>query len=118
MNILKNQNTGEERPLIRCGITACNKVIHIGDEMGYDKNYDVFCESCSNDLFVARGQIDDDWISGDEGWEEIEDPADRDDRHYHEEQDHIAMEKAKVDQKVHNHPLGTGFAHKDNKETK
>ena len=46
-----------------------------------------------------------------------EDPADRDDRLYHEEQDHIAMEKAKVDQKVHNHPLGTGFAHKD-KETK
>ena len=25
----------------------------------------------------------------------IEDPADRDDRLYHEEQDHIAMEKAK-----------------------
>ena len=25
----------------------------------------------------------------------VEDPADRDDRHYHEEQDHIAMEKAK-----------------------
>ena len=24
-----------------------------------------------------------------------EDPADRDDKHYHEEQDHIAMEKAK-----------------------
>ena len=52
--------------------------------------------------------IDADWL---------EDPADRDDRLYHEEQDHIAMEKAKVDQKVHNHPLGTGFAHKD-KETK
>ena len=39
--------------------------------------------------------------------------ADEDCRKYHEEQDHIAMEKAKVDQKVHNHPLGTGFAHKD-----
>ena len=25
----------------------------------------------------------------------VEDPADRDDKHYHEEQDHIAMEKAK-----------------------
>ena len=51
-------------------------------------------------------------------WTREEDPADKDDRLYHEEQDHIAMEKAKVDQKVHNHPLGTGFAHKDNKETK
>jgi len=47
----------------------------------------------------------------------FEDPADKDDRLYHEEQDHIAMEKAKVDQKIHNHPLGIGFAHKD-KETK
>ena len=28
-------------------------------------------------------------------WTREEDPADRDDRHYHEEQDHIAMEKAK-----------------------
>ena len=26
---------------------------------------------------------------------DVEDPADRDDKHYHEEQDHIAMEKAK-----------------------
>jgi len=26
---------------------------------------------------------------------DLEDPADRDDNHYHEEQDHIAMEKAK-----------------------
>jgi len=49
--------------------------------------------------------------------EREEDPADKDDRIYHEEQDHIAMEKAKVDQKVHNHPLGIGFAQKD-KETK
>ena len=95
MKILKNKNTGEERPLIRCGVPRCKKVIHIGDTMGYDKNYDVYCNECSFDLFVKRGSIDDDWISGDEGWEEIEDPADRDDRHYHEEQDHIAMEKAK-----------------------
>jgi hypothetical protein len=28
-------------------------------------------------------------------WTREEDPADKDDRHYHEEQDHIAMEKAK-----------------------
>jgi hypothetical protein len=72
MKILKNKTTGEERPLIRCGITYCNQVIHIGDSMGYDKNYDVFCESCSDDLFVSRGQIDDDWISGDNGWEEVD----------------------------------------------
>jgi len=72
MKILKNSTTGEERPLIRCGITRCNKVIHIGDEMGYNKNYDVFCKDCSNDLFVTRGEVDDDWISGDIGWEEIE----------------------------------------------
>ena len=95
MKILKNKNTGEERPLIRCGITRCDKVIHIGDAMGYNKNYDVFCEDCSNDLFVARGQIDNDWISGDSGWEEIEDPADRDDRLYHEGVDIEAMKKAK-----------------------
>ena len=72
LRMLKNKNTGEERPLIRCGITRCNKVIHIGDSMGFDKNYDVFCKDCSDDLFVARGEIDDDWISGDTGWEEIE----------------------------------------------
>ena len=70
--ILRNSNTGEERPLIRCGLTGCSRVIHLGEEMGYDKNYDVFCKSCSANLFVASGQIDDDWISGDEGWEEVE----------------------------------------------
>jgi len=52
-----------------------------------------------------------------QGNKNTEHPADKDDRLYHEEQDHIAMEKAKVDQKIHNHPLGIGFAHKD-KETK
>ena len=71
MKILKNKNTGEERPLIRCGVPRCNKVIHIGDTMGYDKNYDVYCNECSFDLFVMRGSIDDDWISGDIGWEEV-----------------------------------------------
>ena len=72
VKILRNKHTSELRPLIRCGISDCFKVIHIGDNMGYDKNYDVFCESCSDDLFVKRGTIDDDWISGDTGWEEIE----------------------------------------------
>ena len=72
MKMLKNKNTGEERPLIRCGITRCDKVIHIGDAMGYNKNYDVFCEECSGDLFVARGEANDDWISGDPGWEEVD----------------------------------------------
>ena len=72
MKILKNSTTGEERPLIRCGMSLCDGVIHIGDEMGYDKNYDVFCSECSDDLFVARGTVDDDWISGDTGWEEVE----------------------------------------------
>ena len=113
MNILKNQNTGEERPLIRCGMAACNKVIHIGDTMGYDKNYDVFCKECSNNLFVARGEINDDWISGDEGWEEIEHPADRDDRLYHEGVDIEAVDRA-----IHNNPLGVGFAQKDKKGDK
>ena len=72
MKILKNSSTGEERPLIRCNVPLCDEIIHIGDTMGYDKNYDVFCEDCSSDLFVRRGTIDDDWISGDFGWEEIE----------------------------------------------
>ena len=72
MKILKNRDTGEERPLIRCNVPLCDEIIHIGDTMGYDKNYDVFCEDCSSDLFVRRGTIDDDWISGDFGWEEIE----------------------------------------------
>ena len=73
MKILKNKTTGEKRPLIRCGITFCNQVIHLGDSMGYDKNYDVFCGDCSDSLFVARGVIDDDWISGDDFWEECND---------------------------------------------
>ena len=77
LRMLKNKNTGEERPLIRCGITRCNQVVHLGEEMGYDKNYDVFCEGCSDDMFVARGEIDDDWISGDIGWAEIDAEADQ-----------------------------------------
>tara|TARA_R100000656_G_scaffold123134_1_gene99347 strand:- start:95 stop:331 length:237 start_codon:yes stop_codon:yes gene_type:complete len=72
MKILKNSTTGEQRPLIKCGIALCDKVIHIGDDMGYDKNYDVFCKCCSNDMFVKRGTIDNDWISGDGEWEEVE----------------------------------------------
>jgi hypothetical protein len=70
--ILKNSSTGEERPLIKCGVPLCGEIIHIGDTMGYDSNYDVFCEGCSDDMFVKRGTIDDAWISGDDGWEEIE----------------------------------------------
>ena len=98
--ILKNSSTGEERPLIKCGVPLCGEIIHLGDTMGYDSNYDVFCESCSDDMFVKRGTIDDAWISGDDGWEEIGDihkahAADRDDRLYHEQQDIIAMENAK-----------------------
>ena len=72
MKILKNKNTGEEIPLIKCGVSLCDEVIHIGDTMGYDTNYDVFCAECSVDMFVKRGTIDDDWISGDGVWEEIE----------------------------------------------
>ena len=72
MKILKNSNTGEERPLIRCNVPLCDEIIHIGDTMGYDSNYDVFCKDCSSDFFVKKGTIDDDWISGDFGWEEIE----------------------------------------------
>ena len=72
MKMLKNQNTGEERPLYRCGISKCDTIIHLGDSMGYDKNYDVFCNDCSDDMYVKRGIIDNDWISGDDGWEEIE----------------------------------------------
>ena len=79
MKILKNQNTGEERPLYKCGISKCDTVIHLGDSMGYDKNYDVYCESCSDDLFVARGQIDDDWINGECGWDEVDEGEGADD---------------------------------------
>ena len=72
MKILKNKYTNEERPLIKCNVPLCDEIIHIGDTMGYDKNYDVFCNDCSDDMYVKRGIIDNDWISGDDGWEEIE----------------------------------------------
>lgn len=68
--ILKNKHTSEERPLIKCN--ACYEVLHIGDTIGHNDNYDVFCVDCSEDRYVRRGIIDDDWISGDDGWEEIE----------------------------------------------
>ena len=42
-----------------------------------------------------------------------EDPADRDDRLYHEGVDIEAMDRA-----IHNNPLGVGFAQKDRKENK
>ena len=77
MKMLKNKNTGEKRPLIRCQIHKCNKIIHIGDKMGYDDNYNVYCLDCSYDMFNARGQVDDDWISGDIGWEEIDEEVDQ-----------------------------------------
>ena len=45
--------------------------------------------------------------------ERKEDPADRDDRLYHEGVDDEAGDRA-----IHNHPLGTGFAQKDKKGDK
>ena len=37
--ILKNKHTSEERPLIKCN--ACYEVLHIGDTIGHNDNYDV-----------------------------------------------------------------------------
>ena len=47
------------------------------------------CIKESEGLYSERDFIENEY------WETNEDPADRDDRLYHEEQDHIAMEKAK-----------------------
>ena len=74
--ILKNSETGEERPMVRCGMIACNRVIHLGEDILYDSNYDVYCDDCEDECgFVQRGTLDDDWISGDCGWEEVEDKS-------------------------------------------
>ena len=72
--ILKNETTGEIRPMVKCGMSACNRVIHLGESISYNSNYDVYCDDCEDDCgFVQRATLDDDWISGDCGWEEIED---------------------------------------------
>ena len=75
----------------------------MGDEwMGQDEYYVVNVDfGCQDDtrneqyresLDVWRDKETGEWTCSDSP---KEDPADRDDRHYHEEQDHIAMEKAK-----------------------
>ena len=55
----------------------------------FKKDYDLDEIDYICDLIRGMGQF-----SG-EIFVDLEDPADRDDKHYHEEQDHIAMEKAK-----------------------
>ena len=71
--ILKNETTGEIRPMVRCGMSACNRVIRLGESISYNSNYDVYCDDCEDDCgFVQRATLDDDWISGDCGWEEVE----------------------------------------------
>ena len=74
-----------------------------GDEwMGQDEYYVVNIDfGCQDDtrneqyrerMDVWRDKETGEWTCSDSP---KEDPADRDDKHYHEEQDHIAMEKAK-----------------------
>ena len=75
----------------------------MGDEwMGQDEYYVVNIDfGCQDDtrneqyrerMDVWRDKETGEWTCSDSP---KEDPADRDDKHYHEEQDHIAMEKAK-----------------------
>ena len=74
---------------------------HLDDGHGeyYVVNVDFGCqddtrnESYRDTVYVWKKN--DGWTHSSNGLSDIEYPADRDDKHYHEEQDHIAMEKAK-----------------------
>ena len=54
--ILKNETTGEIRPMVRCGMSACNRVIHLGESISYNSNmmFIVMIAKMIVDLFKGR----------------------------------------------------------------